>query len=111
MVANLYVTSAEIFSGKSAVCVGLGMRFREDGFSAGYMKPVNVDCPLCVGLGNDEDVLFAQQMFEMPESLDLIGPVALTPARLEQQLRGPETDYESKLKAAYDQIAASATSS
>jgi hypothetical protein len=33
---SLYVTSAEIFSGKSALCVGLGARFRKDGFKAGY---------------------------------------------------------------------------
>src|SRR5512143_2126127 len=107
MVASIYVTSAETFSGKSAVCVGLGMRFRQDGLKSGYMKPVNVDCPLCDGLGADEDVLFAKQAFEMSEPLDVIGPVALTPARLEQQLRGTEVDYEGKLKSAYERLAAS----
>ena len=48
--ANLYVTSAETFSGKSALCIGLGVRFRADGFKAGYMKPVNVNCRLREGL-------------------------------------------------------------
>ena len=42
---TLYITSAETFSGKSALCVGLGMRFRKDGLKVGYMKPVNVNCP------------------------------------------------------------------
>jgi BioD-like phosphotransacetylase family protein len=107
MVANLYVTSAETFSGKSAVCVGLGMRFRQDGLKAGYMKPVNIDCPLCDGVGNDDDVLFAKQAFEMPETPDLIGPVALTPAKFDQILRGAVTDWESKLKSAYEKLAAS----
>ncbi len=106
MAATLYVTSAETFSGKSAVCVGLGMRFRQDGFKAGYMKPVNVNCPLCEGTGQDDDVMFAKQVFDMPEAPDLIGPVALTPARLEQQLRGPEFDYESKLKSAFERLSA-----
>jgi len=32
--ANLYVTSAETFSGKSALCIGLGLRFRADGLTA-----------------------------------------------------------------------------
>ena len=45
--ANLYVTSAETFSGKSAICIGLGLHFREDGLKVGYMKPVNVNCPKC----------------------------------------------------------------
>src|SRR3974377_671825 len=102
MVPNLYVTSAETFSGKSAVCVGLGMRFRQDGLKAGYMKPVNVDCPLCDGLGYDEDVLFAKSTFEMSEPVDVIGPVALTPARLEQQLRGQEVGYRGQLKRAFE---------
>ena len=95
--ANLYITSGETFSGKSAICVGLGIRFRDDGLKVGYIKPVNINCQLCGGLGFDEDVVFAKKVFAMPEPAELLGPVALTPARLEQQLRGPETDYEPQL--------------
>ena len=40
----LYITSAETFSGKSALCIGLGLRFKKVGLNAGYMKPVNVNC-------------------------------------------------------------------
>ena len=103
---NLYVTSAETFSGKSALSIGLGIRFRADGFKAGYMKPVNVNCQLRDGLPHDDDVLFAKQIFEMPEPVNLLGPVAITPARLEQQLRGPETDYEPQLVQAFSQLSA-----
>ena len=104
--ANLYVTSAETFSGKSAICIGLGLHFREDGLKVGYMKPVNVNCQLCNGVGADEDVIFAKQVLEMPEPLDLLSPVSLTPAKLEQQLRGPETDYEPRLKDAFAKVSA-----
>ncbi len=104
--ANLYVTSAETFSGKSALCIGLGMRFRADGFKAGYMKPVNVNCGLREGLPYDDDVTFAKQVFDMPELPNLLGPVALTPAKLEQQLRGPETDYEPRFVEAFTQLSA-----
>ena len=104
---NLYITSAETFSGKSAICVGVGMRMRADGLKVGYMKPVNIYCPLCDGLAHDEDVVFAKQVFDMPEPPELIGPVTLTPARFEQQLRGPETDYEPKLKNAFATVSAS----
>lgn len=103
--SHLYITSAEMFSGKSALCVGIGLRFRADGLKTGYMKPVNINCPLCDGLAYDEDVIYAKQVFEMPEPIDLIGPVALTPARFEQQMRGPEIDYEPKFKEAFDIIA------
>jgi len=104
--ANLYVTSAETFSGKSALCIGLGVRFRADGFKAGYMKPVNVNCGLREGLPYDDDVAFAKQVFDMPEPANLLGPVALTPAKLEQQLRGPETDYEPRFMEAFTQLSA-----
>ena len=104
--ANLYVTSAETFSGKSALCIGLGVRFRADRLKAGYMKPVNVNCRLREGLPYDDDVAFAKQIFDMPEPPTLLGSVALTPAKLEQQLRGPETDYEPQFVKAFTQLSA-----
>lgn len=104
--ANLYVTSAETFSGKSALCIGLGVRFRSDGIKAGYMKPVNVNSQLREGLPYDDDVVFAKHIFGMPELPTLIGPVALTPARLEQQLRGPEINYEPQFVEAFKQLSA-----
>ena len=101
---TLYITSAETFSGKSALCVGLGMRFRKDGLKVGYMKPVNVNVPLREGVPYDEDVFFAKQVYGMSEPTDLISPVALTQAKLEQQLRGPETDYTPKLMDAFNKM-------
>lgn len=104
--ATLYITSAETFSGKSALCIGLGARFRDDGLKTGYMKPVNVDCKLYEGVAFDEDVNFAKQVFEMAEPTDLLSPVALTPAKLEQQLRGPEFDYKPRLMEAFAKVSA-----
>ena len=101
----LYITSAETFSGKSALCIGLGLRFKKDGLNAGYMKPVNVNCQVKEGVAHDEDVFFAKQVYEMAEPAELISPVALTPAKLEQQLRGPETDFQPKLKEAFAKLA------
>ncbi len=103
---TLYVTSAETFSGKSALCVGLGLQFRKDQLKVGYMKPVNVNCPVKEGVPHDEDVIFAKKIYEMAEPFDLISPVALTPARLEQQLRGPEVDYQPRLMDAFAKISA-----
>lgn len=102
---TIYVTSAETSSGKSALCVGLGAHFRDKGLKVGYMKPVNVKCDLEEGVAHDEDVAFAKKFFEMPEPFDMIAPVALTPAKLEQQLRGPETDYQPKLLEAFTKLA------
>jgi hypothetical protein len=104
--ANLYVTSAETFSGKSALCIGLGAHFRAEGLKVGYMKPVNVNCNVREGLPYDDDVVFAKQVFELPEPPTLLGPVALTPAKLEQQLRGPESDYETRFVDALGKVSA-----
>jgi uncharacterized protein len=101
---TLYITSAETFSGKSALCVGLGMRFRKDGLKAGYMKPVNVSSQIKDGVPFDEDVFFAKQVYGMTEATELMAPVALTPAKVEQQLRGPEIDYAPKLQEAFKKL-------
>lgn len=101
---TLYITSAETFSGKSALCIGLGARFRKDGLKAGYMKPVNVNCQVKDNVAYDEDVDFAKQSYGMAEAEDVIAPVALTPAKLEQQLRGPETDFQPKLLEAFAKL-------
>lgn len=101
---TLYITSAETFSGKSALCIGLGAHFRKDGLKAGYMKPVNVRCQIKDGVAYDEDVVFAKQIYDMAEPTELISPVALTPAKLEQQLRGPEIDYQPKLLEAFARL-------
>jgi BioD-like phosphotransacetylase family protein len=98
--ANLYVTSAETFSGKSALCIGLGMRFAADGLKVGYIKPVNVTGGGGNGRVVDEDVLFARQVLDLPEAVDVIGPVSLSQTKLQQQLNGPEVDYEPKLRQA-----------
>ncbi len=101
---TLYITSAETFSGKSALCIGLGARFRKDGLKAGYMKPVNVNCQVKDNVAYDEDVDFAKRSYGMAEAEDVIAPVALTPAKLEQQLRGPETDFQPKLLEAFAKL-------
>ncbi len=103
--STMYVTSAETFSGKSALCVGVGVRFRKDGLKAGYMKPVNVHCAVYEGLPYDEDVEFAKKIYGMTESNELLMPVALTPAKFEQQLRGPEANYAPRLMDAFNRLA------
>ena len=104
--ANLYVTSAETFSGKSALCLGLGAHFRADGLRVGYLKPVNVNSNVRDGLPFDDDVVFAKQVFDLAEPPALLAPVALTPAKLEQQLRGPEVDYTPRLLEALAKVTA-----
>jgi len=103
--ATLYITSSETFSGKSALCIGLGKRFLSDGLKVGYMKPVNTLAQTRAGVPYDADVEFAKQTFDLPEPLDILSPVAITPERAEAILKGKDkTDYEARLLAAYARV-------
>jgi hypothetical protein len=68
------------------------------------MKPVNVNSELREGQPYDPDVAFAKDSFNMPESLTTLGPVALTPAKLEHQLRGQSMDYEPLFMEAFNKV-------
>lgn len=103
--ASLYVSSGESFSGKSALCIGLGKRFQRDGLRVGYMKPVNTQAQCRSGVPFDADVEFAKRTFGLPEPEDMLSPVAITPQQHDVILKGTDTtDYAERLLAAYDQV-------
>ena len=103
--ATIYVTSTETFSGKSALCVGLGKRFLRDGFTVGYMKPVSTVARKVKGRVIDEDAEFIKQTLNLPDSLETIAPVILTPQIVEAVLKGEEkTDFAAVLQKAFAEV-------
>ena len=66
---SLYVTSVERYSGKTAVCLGLGKRFQSDGYKVGYLKPLSLQPWMAGGHLADEDAAFVK---------DALGLVAQT---------------------------------
>ncbi|MCK5487933.1 MAG: AAA family ATPase, partial [Desulfobacterales bacterium] len=38
--ASILISSSEKYSGKSAVCIGLGTILKRKGYTVGYMKPI-----------------------------------------------------------------------
>jgi hypothetical protein len=105
MTTNLYVTSTQTFSGKSALCVGLLSRFRRDGFTIGYMKPVSTTARIVGERVMDEDAHFVKYTFGLAESLDTMAPVILTDQRVDSILAGAEENLDAHVKAAYESIA------
>jgi len=102
----LYITSTATFSGKTALCVGLGKKFRRDGFTIGYMKPVSTTARKVAGRIVEEDAEFIKQSFGLAEPLEAMAPIVLTPKVVEGILRGEEdTDFVAKLKESYAQVA------
>jgi BioD-like phosphotransacetylase family protein len=100
----LYVASRHTFSGKSAVCAGLGRRFLDDGFTIGYMKPVSTSAKYVRGQVVDEDAEFIRQVLALREASDDITPIGLTPRRVEQILAGDEGDYVAQLKESFARV-------
>jgi len=100
--ATVYVTSSETYSGKSALCIGLGKRFERDGFSIGYMKPVNTLATCKGGECYDADVEFAKRIFHLEESLSTLSPVAISADEATAILKGEScVDCEGRLKEAF----------
>jgi len=102
---TLYITSTETFSGKSALCVGLGKRFQREGYRIGYMKPVSAGIRLAAGIA-DEDAEFFKQTFALPDPPEDMVPVVLGPRTVEEILTGEDTtDFLAKLRTAYQRVA------
>jgi hypothetical protein len=102
---TLYIASIETFSGKSALCIGLARHFQREGLRIGYMKPVSTAARLAAGLA-DEDAEFFQQTFGVPDAMEDMVPVGVTPRLVEAILSGEQgTDFPARLLEAYQRVA------
>lgn len=103
--ATLYVISVEAYSGKSALCLGLGLRFREAGLSLGYMKPLGTDLLDMDGQLVDRDCAFISQILQTDESPLSVCPVLLTPELVVESAERPSPNYERAIREAHDSLA------
>ena len=89
---SLYITGAERYSGKTATCLALGVRFKLDGFRIGYLKPLSLQ-PWRVGSHiTDEDAAFVKQVLDLPSEPWELSPVVITPEFLRQRLTDPNPE-------------------
>ena len=100
---SLYVTSIQTFSGKTAICLGLGRRMQADGFKVGYFKPLGTHLrQIGTSLYHDEDTLFASQVLNLSEPPQILAPVCLTPDLIKEELAGSTRDLMSVIIEAYN---------
>ena len=75
---SILVESTTSYSGKSMICLGLGLAFQRDGFTVSYFKPFG---RLPVRVGNitaDEDAVLIKDVFQLDQPLEQICPVVVT---------------------------------
>src|SRR3990172_10774877 len=95
--ACLYIVSTETFSGKSALCVGLGKRFQGDGFKIGYQKPISVVTKMVDKKLVDEDTIFMKNLFLLEEAHEVLSPVLLALPQITRVLDGEDFHFREKL--------------
>ena len=83
----LYVCSTSQFSGKTAVCVGLGKRLLRDGFRFGYMKPLCVVSSVSASQRIDADVELLAMLTGVGYPPDRMVPVQLVPSDMGEILK------------------------
>jgi hypothetical protein len=102
----LYVTSIEPFSGKTAVCLALGRRFKGEGYEVGYFKPLSTQPWEPVpGRAVDEDADFVRRTLGLPETTKELVGILLTPSLAREMRCGcADRDLMSEVQAAYEKI-------
>jgi hypothetical protein len=102
----LYITSIEPFSGKTAVCLALGRKFKREGYKVGYFKPLSTQPWEPVpGRTVDEDADFVRRMLELEERTENLVGVLLTPSLAREMRCGcADRDLMADVKATYEKI-------
>ncbi len=99
---TLYVVSTEAFSGKTGLCLALGLELKKRGYKVGYMKPVGT-LPIRIDdLLTDEDSNFVWTTLDTGDPLECIAPVVLTQGSVHERFRGGMTDALLKIKKAFN---------
>jgi len=75
---SILIGSCEGYSGKSAICMGLGLILKKRGLAVGYMKPFGNQFQEVDGTLVDGDAKTIKTALELSDPLKLITPVMLT---------------------------------
>jgi len=101
-IPNLYVCSNASFSGKTAICLGLALKFREEGYKVGYFKPVGWEMARDEnGLAFDRDAELMKHVLNLEARLEVVSPVILHSRFLEDFLKHKPIHYAEKIFKAY----------
>lgn len=101
---SVLVSSTELYAGKSALCLALAMKLKENGLRVGYMKPVGNLVVDLDGVLVDDDAATMKKMLGLEESLDELSPILFTHQLLEDVLEGKDKQLAPKLEKTFRQV-------
>ncbi len=106
MAKNLYITSVNTFSGKTALSLGIGLRMQAAGLKVGYLKPVSTQPYEAGGRILDEDADFVRRTLGLETPPWELSPVIITTKLLNAVLDGTlERDLMKEVKEACQKAA------
>ncbi len=99
---SLYVCSSVSSSGKTAVCLGLALKFQEEGYKVGYFKPIGYDTARDAdGVTFDDDAELMRHVLKLEHPKEIVSPVIFHYRFLEEYLKHKPVRYEKKILEAY----------
>ncbi|WP_243360999.1 phosphotransacetylase family protein [Fundidesulfovibrio terrae] len=102
---GLYIGSTAPYSGKNTLCLGLGLKFRKEGLSVGYFKPVGAQAAKVGNAWGDLDAVAISEALGQDIAPDTATPVLVTQDFMHKVFaQGPCQDRTSDIIAAYKKI-------
>ncbi len=102
--SGLYIGSTTGFAGKNLLSVALGLKFQQEGYKVGYMKPVGTLPKHSDQQMGDDDAFFMQDVLGLNEDLDLVTPVLLTQDLQKKICTQGHPDLLGKIREAYNKL-------
>jgi hypothetical protein len=102
---TLYIGSSDTYSGKTLTGMVLGLRYQEQGRRVGYFKPFGL-VPHPVGAAaTDEDAEFVAGVLHLPDRLEDLCPLLLTPEVLRRAMQESAGKNEAIVRDAFARLA------
>jgi BioD-like phosphotransacetylase family protein len=103
----LYITSLHTFSGKTALCLGLGRRYQGMDLKVGYLKPLSTHPWKIAGQVADEDADFVRRTLGLSEDpCDLVSVVLDRELLLQELVGEAPPDLLAQVKEDFERVSA-----
>lgn len=102
--AVLYVVSTEAYSGKTGICLSLGLELMERGLKIGYMKPIGTLPGRVDDKTVDLDAYYVLKRLNTGDDIEVVSPISLTQQFMHTHLKGANADAIKVIEGAFAKI-------